>query len=70
MAHSKEKKKQIKTAPEEADTGFSTQFKSTVLDIFRKLNQENDVSVIINRIEIIKRNQVEILELKSTITEI
>ena len=70
MAHSKEKKKQINTAPEEADTGFSTQFKSTVLDIFRKLNQENDVSVIINRIEIIKRNQVEILELKSTITEI
>jgi len=28
------------------------------------------ISVIINRIEIIKRNQVEILELKSTITEI
>ena len=28
------------------------------------------ISVIINRIEIIKRNQVEMLELKSTITEI
>ena len=82
MAHSWQKSKSTETTSEDIQTLdlLDKDFKSMVLNMFKELKETMDkelrkmideqIENINKMIEIIKRNQIEILEIVSTITKI